>query len=84
MSAYSKAEPIYTSESLETIQWAMIIPTEDFETQQDRILTASRGFTPYILCDVGTTETDSIEVDNLSLITGQTPGLVKFNLVFKD
>jgi len=84
MSAYSKAEPVYSSGPSESIQWAMIVPTENFDLQQDRTLTASRGYTPFILCDVGTDETSSVEVDAIDLSVGQSPKSIKFNLVFKD
>lgn len=83
MSAYSKAEPVYSSVPSSSVQWAMILPTENFDSQQDRILTASRGYTPFIFCDVGTAETNSVEIDTVDLSVGQSPKSIKFNLVFE-
>lgn len=84
VSVYSKASPI--ASSVETIQWALIVPVEEIETKANTLLDPSRStYLPYIVCDVNATGLDAgIEVESTNIDYGRPPAITKFDLVFKD
>ena len=90
ISPLSKASATYpVVGSVETIQWAMVVPAIDLGQKTTQVLEASRTagipFLPYVVCEVGVSSTGTeIEVDSVSMETSVPPSITKLDLVFKD